>query len=73
MLDAACPGEVFTSATPDQMAAAAAAVDGGAGVYGFVDGVSTTMASEPPTRNLAYVYSVPSLTKHSSVPHGSVT
>jgi phosphoenolpyruvate---glycerone phosphotransferase subunit DhaK len=32
MLDAACPGEVFTSPTPDQMAAAAAAVDGGAGI-----------------------------------------
>jgi hypothetical protein len=26
-----------------------------------------------PTRNRAYVYSVPSLTKHSSLPHGSVT
>ncbi|MEA2780052.1 MAG: phosphoenolpyruvate---glycerone phosphotransferase subunit DhaK [Rhodospirillaceae bacterium] len=32
MLDAACPGQVFTSPTPDQVAAAAAAVDGGAGV-----------------------------------------
>jgi dihydroxyacetone kinase-like protein len=32
MLDAACPGEVFTSPTPDRMAAAAAAVDGGAGI-----------------------------------------
>jgi dihydroxyacetone kinase-like protein len=32
MLDAACPGQVFTSPTPDQMAAAAGAVDGGAGV-----------------------------------------
>ena len=31
MLDAACPGEVFTSPTPDQMLAAAQAVDGGAG------------------------------------------
>lgn len=31
MLDAACPGQVFTSPTPDQMIAAAAAVDGGAG------------------------------------------
>jgi dihydroxyacetone kinase-like protein len=31
MLDAACPGQVFTSPTPDQMAAAAAAVDTGAG------------------------------------------
>src|SRR5438270_13361705 len=32
MLDAACPGAVFTSPTPDQMARATAAVDGGAGV-----------------------------------------
>jgi dihydroxyacetone kinase-like protein len=32
MLHAACPGEVFTSPVPDQMLAAARAVDGGAGV-----------------------------------------
>jgi dihydroxyacetone kinase-like protein len=32
MLDAACPGEVFTSPVPDQMLAAAKAVDGGSGV-----------------------------------------
>ena len=32
MLAAACPGAVFTSPTPDQVSAAAAAVDGGAGV-----------------------------------------
>jgi len=32
MLDAACPGQVFTSPTPDQVQEAAAAVDGGAGV-----------------------------------------
>lgn len=32
MLDAACPGEVFTSPVPDQMLAAAQAVDSGAGV-----------------------------------------
>lgn len=31
MLDAACPGQVFTSPTPDQMVAAAQAVDTGAG------------------------------------------
>jgi dihydroxyacetone kinase-like protein len=31
MLDAACPGQVFTSPTPDQMLAAAEAVDTGAG------------------------------------------
>ncbi len=31
MLDAACPGQVFTSPTPDQILAAIEAVDGGAG------------------------------------------
>src|SRR5258708_36025912 len=31
MLDAACPGQVFTSPDPDRMVAAADAVDGGAG------------------------------------------
>ena len=36
MLDAACPGEVFTSPTPDQMAEATKAVDGGAGVLHVV-------------------------------------
>src|SRR5512138_851066 len=36
MLDAACPGEVFTSPTPDQMLAATQAVDGGAGVLHIV-------------------------------------
>lgn len=32
MLDAACPGQVFTSPTPDQMLAAARAVEAGGGV-----------------------------------------
>ncbi len=36
MLDAACPGEVFTSPTPDQMQAATMAVNGGAGVLHIV-------------------------------------
>lgn len=36
MLDAACPGEVFTSPTPDQMFEAAKMVDGGAGVVFIV-------------------------------------
>jgi phosphoenolpyruvate---glycerone phosphotransferase subunit DhaK len=51
MLDAACPGEVFTSPTPDQMMAATAAVDGGAGVLHIVknytgDVMNFEMASE---------------------------
>jgi dihydroxyacetone kinase-like protein len=36
MLDAACCGAVFTSPVPDQMAAAGAAVDGGAGIVHIV-------------------------------------
>lgn len=36
MLDAACPGQVFTSPTPDQMMAAAEAVDQGKGVLFIV-------------------------------------
>jgi dihydroxyacetone kinase-like protein len=36
MLDAACPGEVFTSPTPDQMSEATKAVNGGAGVLHIV-------------------------------------
>ncbi|MCX6374376.1 MAG: dihydroxyacetone kinase subunit DhaK [Actinobacteria bacterium] len=36
MLDAACPGEVFTCPTPDQMLAATQAVDGGVGALHIV-------------------------------------
>src|SRR5438046_3255845 len=36
MLDAACPGAVFTSPVPDQMLAATQAVNGGAGVLHVV-------------------------------------
>jgi dihydroxyacetone kinase-like protein len=51
MLDAACPGQVFTSPTPDQMLAAAAAVDAGRGVLFIVknyagDGMNFQMAAE---------------------------
>jgi dihydroxyacetone kinase-like protein len=40
MLDAACPGEVFTSPTPDQIEAATLAADGGAGVLHIVKNYS---------------------------------
>ena len=43
MLDAACPGQVFTSPTPDQMLAAAEAVDGGAGTLFIVKNYSGDM------------------------------
>src|SRR5690606_1874073 len=36
MLDAACPGAIFTSPVPDQMLAATKAVNGGAGVLHIV-------------------------------------
>ena len=43
MLDAACPGHVFTSPTPDQMLAAAEAVETGAGVLFIVKNYSGDM------------------------------
>jgi dihydroxyacetone kinase-like protein len=51
MLDAACPGQIFTSPTPDQMMAAAIAVDTGAGALFIVknysgDLMNFEMASE---------------------------
>jgi dihydroxyacetone kinase-like protein len=51
MLDAACPGQVFTSPTPDQMIAAAQAVDNGSGILFIVlnysgDLMNFEMASE---------------------------
>ena len=51
MLDAACPGQVFTSPTPDQMLAAAEAADGGAGTLFIVknyegDVMNFAMAAE---------------------------
>jgi dihydroxyacetone kinase-like protein len=51
MLDAACPGQVFTSPTPDQMIEAAETVDTGAGVLFIVknyegDRMNFTMAAE---------------------------
>src|SRR6266403_425375 len=55
MLDAACPGAVFTSPVPDQMLAATKAVDGGAGVVHIVknytgDGMNFKLAAEPGRR-----------------------
>lgn len=40
MLDAACPGEVFTSPTPDQVVEASKAVHGGGGVLNIVKNYS---------------------------------
>lgn len=60
MLDAACPGQIFTSPTPDQMMAAAEAVDGGAGVLFVVknyagDVMNFEMAAEMVTMPVATV------------------
>ena len=60
MLDAACPGQVFTSPTPDQMIEAAEAVDTGAGVLFIVknyegDVMNFTMAAEMTGRQVASV------------------
>ena len=43
MLDAACPGQIFTSPTPNQMLNAAQAVDGGAGILFIVKNYSGDM------------------------------
>ena len=45
MLDAACPGPVFTSPTPDQVQAATEAVDGGAGVLHIVKNYTGDVAN----------------------------
>jgi phosphoenolpyruvate---glycerone phosphotransferase subunit DhaK len=60
MLDAACPGQVFTSPTPDQMIAAAEAVDGGAGLLFIVknyegDVMNFEMAAEMAGREIMTV------------------
>jgi phosphoenolpyruvate---glycerone phosphotransferase subunit DhaK len=60
MLDAACPGQVFTSPTPDQMIEAAEAVDTGAGVLFIVknyegDVMNFAMAAEMAGRDVATV------------------
>ena len=60
MLDAACPGQVFTSPTPDQMVAAAEAVDTGSGCLFIVknyegDVMNFQMAADMAGRDIATV------------------
>jgi dihydroxyacetone kinase-like protein len=60
MLDAACPGQVFTSPTPDQMLAAAEAVDTGAGCLFIVknyegDVMNFQMAADMAGREIATI------------------
>jgi dihydroxyacetone kinase-like protein len=54
MLDAACPGEVFTSPTPDQMLAAAKKVDGGAGILYIVKNYSGDVMNFEMATELAF-------------------
>src|SRR5258708_5536879 len=61
MLDAACPGHVFTSPTPDQMMAAAQAVDAGAGVLFIVknyagDVMNFSLAAEMHGANVETIF-----------------
>lgn len=54
MLHAACPGEVFTSPTPDQMYEAAKTVDGGAGVLFIVKNYTGDVLNFETAAELAY-------------------
>ena len=60
MLDAACPGQIFTSPTPDQMVEAAEAVNTGAGVLFIVknyegDVMNFEMAAEMTDRTMSVI------------------
>ena len=60
MLDAACPGQVFTSPTPDQMVAAVEAVDTGGGCIFIVknyegDVMNFQMAADMAGANVATI------------------
>lgn len=54
MLDAACPGEVFTSPTPDQMYEAAKAVNSGAGVLFLVKNYTGDVLNFEMAADMAY-------------------
>lgn len=54
MLDAACPGEIFTSPTPDQMLEAAKTVNSGAGVLNIVKNYSGDIMNFEMALELAY-------------------
>jgi dihydroxyacetone kinase-like protein len=59
MLDAACPGEVFTSPVPDQILAATKAVDGGAGVVHIVKNYTGDVMNFQMAAELAADESIP--------------
>jgi dihydroxyacetone kinase-like protein len=59
MLDAACPGEVFTSPTPDQMYEAAKAVNSGAGVLFLVKNYTGDVLNFETAAELAAAEGIP--------------
>ncbi|MBD2127544.1 dihydroxyacetone kinase subunit DhaK [Microcoleus sp. ZQ-A2] len=59
MLDAACPGEVFTSPTPDQMLEAAKMVNGNAGVLNIVKNYSGDVMNFEMAAELAHSEGIP--------------
>jgi dihydroxyacetone kinase-like protein len=59
MLDGACPGEVFTSPTPDQMLACGLAVNGGAGVLLIVKNYTGDVLSFETAAELLHAEGVP--------------
>lgn len=61
MLDAACPGEVFTSPTPDQMLEAARMVNSGAGVLNIIKNYSGDVMNFEMATELAHSEGIPVL------------
>lgn len=61
MLDAACPGEVFTSPTPDQMLEAAKKVNSGAGILNIVKNYSGDVMNFEMAAELAASENIPIL------------
>jgi dihydroxyacetone kinase-like protein len=59
MLDAACPGEVFTSPTPDQMYEAAKMVNSGAGVLFLVKNYTGDVLNFETAAELAHADGIP--------------
>ncbi len=59
MLDAACPGAVFTSPTPDQMYEAAKAVNSGAGVLFLVKNYTGDVLNFEMAADMAYAEDIP--------------
>ena len=59
MLDAACPGEIFTSPTPEQMLAACQKVDGGAGILNIVKNYSGDVMNFEMAAELAIAENIP--------------